>query len=60
MINIVLCDDENRFLDNLYGTLRDVIAKSRYAVEKIEIMTFQDSAKTLEYCLKNRYIDLKN
>jgi DNA-binding LytR/AlgR family response regulator len=53
MINIVLCDDENRFLDNLYGTLRDVIAKSRYASEKIEIMTFQDSAKTLEYCLKN-------
>ena len=54
MINIVLCEDNKIYSDELVTKLSYITENGRYSSEKYSITVFHDPVETLNHCLGNK------
>ena len=54
MINIVLCDDNKIYSDELVTKLSYITENGRYSSEKYSITVFHDPVETMHHCLGNK------
>ena len=54
MINIVVCDDNKSYSDELVTRIAYITENGKYSTEKYSVTVFHDPAETMHHCLSNK------